>query len=104
MALYGYAPKTHSPEAFKYCPLYPLGEDPALATVNEYRQFTNECLRWAIEAETEDDRKAFLELARYWTLAALRLEGLLAPPDPKQTRFASNRELGTRFGVMSAEE
>ena len=70
----------------------------AMATVNEYRQFANECLRWAAEAETEDDRKAFLELARYWTLAALRLEGRLTPPDPKQTRLPSNRELGTRVG------
>ena len=74
-----------------------------MATVNEYRQFANECLRWAAEAETEDDRKAFLELARDWTLAALRLEGVLTP-DPKQTRLPSNRELGTRLGVMRAGE
>ena len=72
-----------------------------MATVNEYRQFANECLRWAAEAETEDDRKAFLELARDWTLAALRLEGVVTP-DPKQTRLPSNRELGTRLGVMRA--
>ena len=72
-----------------------------MATVNEYRQFANECLRWATEAETEDDRKAFLELARVWTFAALRLEGVLTP-DPKQTRLPSNRELGTRSGVMRA--
>ena len=73
-----------------------------MATANEYRQFANECLRWATEVETEDDRKAFLDLARDWTLAALRLEGILIP-DAKQTR-PSNRELGTRLGVMRAGE
>ena len=74
-----------------------------MATVNEYRQFANECLRWAAEAETEDDRKAFLELARDCTLAALRLEGVLTS-DPKQTRLPSNRELGPRLEVMHAGE
>jgi hypothetical protein len=74
-----------------------------MATVSEYRHFANECLRWATEAETEDDRKAFLELARDWTLAALRLEGVLTP-DPKQTGLPPKRELGTQSGVMRAGE
>ena len=47
-----------------------------MATVSEYRQFANECLRWATEAETEEERNAFLQMARDWTLAALRLEGV----------------------------
>jgi hypothetical protein len=67
-----------------------------MATVSEYWQFADECLRWAAEAETEDDRKAFLELARDWTLAALRLEGA-AIPDPNRARLPPNRELGTRL-------
>ena len=46
----------------------------AMATVSEYKQFAKECLRWAAEATTEEDRKAFLDLARDWTLAAVRLE------------------------------
>ena len=46
---------------------------------DEYRQFANECLRWATEVEAEDDRQTFLDMARDWTLAALRLEGLLIP-------------------------
>jgi hypothetical protein len=50
---------------------------PAMATVSEYRQFAKECLRWADEAKAEQDRAAFLELARDWTMAALRLEGAL---------------------------
>jgi hypothetical protein len=37
------------------------------------KQYAKECLRWAAEAETEEDRKALLDLARDWTLAAVRL-------------------------------
>jgi hypothetical protein len=50
-----------------------------MATAKEYRQFAVECLRWATEADTEQDRAALLELARDWTMAAMRLEGLLVP-------------------------
>jgi hypothetical protein len=50
-----------------------------MTTASEYRQFATECLRWAAEAETEDDREAFLQLAHDWTLAALRIEGVLVP-------------------------
>jgi hypothetical protein len=59
-----------------------------MATVSEYRQFATECLRWATKTETEDMRKAFLDMARDWTLAALRLEGVLAP-DAKETESPS---------------
>ena len=45
----------------------------------EYRKFADECLRWATEAETEEFRDAFIQMARDWTLAAMRLEGVLAP-------------------------
>jgi hypothetical protein len=48
-----------------------------MGTADEYRQFANECLRWATEVETEDDRQSFLDMARDWTLAAMRLDGLL---------------------------
>jgi hypothetical protein len=48
------------------------------ATAKEYRDFAAECLRWATEV-AEDERQAFLDMARDWTLAAMRLEGLLVP-------------------------
>jgi hypothetical protein len=50
-----------------------------MTTAKEYRQFAEECLRWAEEADTEQDRAALLELARDWTMAAMRLEGVLVP-------------------------
>jgi hypothetical protein len=49
-----------------------------MATADEYRQFAKECLRWATEV-AEDERQAFLDMARDWTLAAMRLEGILIP-------------------------
>jgi hypothetical protein len=50
-----------------------------MATADEYRAYAKECLKWAAEAEADDDRRSFLEMARDWTLAAMRLEGTLRP-------------------------
>ena len=46
-----------------------------MTTVDEYRRFAEECLKWATEADTEEFRQSFLSMARDWTLAAMRLEG-----------------------------
>jgi hypothetical protein len=54
-----------------------------MATADEYRQFAKECLRWATEV-AEDERQAFLDMARDWTLAAMRLEGILIPNGEQQ--------------------
>jgi hypothetical protein len=57
-----------------------------MATVNEYQQLAQQCVRWAARAKTEDKRTAFLEIARAWTLAAarvgstLRSDETLTPP------------------------
>ena len=50
-----------------------------MTTAKEYREFANECLRWAAEIKADDDRQAFLDMARDWTFAAMRLEGILIP-------------------------
>jgi hypothetical protein len=47
-----------------------------MTTADEYRDYAKECLRWADEAETDEQRQSFVDMARDWTLAALRLEGL----------------------------
>jgi hypothetical protein len=51
-----------------------------MTTAQEYRKFADECLRWATEAETEEFKDAFIQMARDWTLAAMRLDGVFAPP------------------------
>jgi hypothetical protein len=53
---------------------------PTMTTVQEYRKFAEECLRWATEAETEEFKNAFIEMARDWTLAAMRLDGVVSAP------------------------
>jgi len=52
-----------------------------MATAVEYHQYARECLHWADEAESEDQRKHFLGMARAWTQAALRLEDLSQSDD-----------------------
>ena len=44
-----------------------------MTTADEYREYAIECLRWAEEAETNEQRQSFLDMARDWTLAALRV-------------------------------
>jgi hypothetical protein len=44
-----------------------------MTTADEFRQYAQECLQWADQAETDDERQSFLDMARDWTLAALRL-------------------------------
>jgi hypothetical protein len=46
-----------------------------MTTADEYRSFAEECLRWARDAETDIERKAFLDMARTWTKAAAKVSG-----------------------------
>jgi hypothetical protein len=40
----------------------------------EYREFAQECLRWAAETKSERHRQVLLEMAKTWTQAALEIE------------------------------
>ena len=48
-----------------------------MTTADEYRQYAVECLRWAKEAETDEERQSFLDMARRvigpWPLCGLPL-------------------------------
>jgi len=46
------------------------------ACPREFREFAQECLRWA--DETEQHRQVLLDMATTWTQAALQLERSLA--------------------------
>jgi hypothetical protein len=39
------------------------GKSP-MASVQEYRKFADKCRRWATEAEPEEDKELFLQMAR----------------------------------------
>ena len=43
--------------------------------IEECRKNAEECLGWARTARTDEDRAAFLDMARTWTQAALMAEG-----------------------------
>ena len=40
----------------------------------EFREFSQECLRWADETRSEQHRHVLLEMAKTWMQAALQLE------------------------------
>jgi hypothetical protein len=42
-----------------------------MSDLNEYRQYAQECVRWAAEARSQEDQETFLEMAKAWTRIAL---------------------------------
>jgi hypothetical protein len=55
-----------------------------MTTADEFNEYAKECLRWADEAATDDERQSFLDMARDWTLAALRLAQVGSNGSPRQ--------------------
>jgi hypothetical protein len=47
------------------------GDDTAVITSSGYWQFARVCFKWAVETDTDEDRKSFLALAKDWTFAAM---------------------------------
>ena len=41
-----------------------------MSTPDDYRAMAEECFRWAQQAQTEDKRQAYLDVARTWLEAA----------------------------------
>jgi hypothetical protein len=65
------------------------------ASPKEFREFAEECLRWADETKSERHRQVLLDMAKTWMQAALQLERSLAlidddltPPRRSQPRPA----------------
>jgi hypothetical protein len=50
--------------------------------VDEYHKYARDCLRWAARAQTEEQRKQFLDLAHDWTQAATPIEDGPVPSEP----------------------
>jgi len=44
------------------------------ASPKDFREFAQECLRWAGETKSDRHRQVLLEMARTWVQAALELE------------------------------
>ena len=56
----------------------------------QYRDFARECLRWAEESASEDDRRHFIDMAKAWMHAAAELrvvnDDIAAPLPPRPAR------------------
>ena len=68
----------------------PSLESAEMASAKQYHQFRDECLRWAQAARNEAERDIYLQLAKTWHNAELRLEQSLA-------LIAERKELLGRF-------
>ncbi len=42
-----------------------------MTTFSDYRQYAQECIRWAADAKSDKDRETFVEMARAWSRVAL---------------------------------
>jgi hypothetical protein len=51
------------------------------ASPKEYREFAQDCLRWAAETKSETHRLILLEMAKTWMQAALEVECSLGRTD-----------------------
>jgi len=49
-----------------------------MKTAAEYRAMADECFQWAQEAQTDEVRASYLQLAQVWLNSASKLDGL--PP------------------------
>ncbi len=45
-----------------------------MASAKQYRQYAEECLKWAKEAQSDEYREALIQLAQDWLLAATKAE------------------------------
>jgi hypothetical protein len=50
-----------------------------MITDAEYRQYAEECLKWARAAKTAEEREAFLKMAHAWTQVRATMNGKADP-------------------------
>ena len=61
------------------------------ASPKDFREFAQECLRWAGETRSDRHRQVLLEMARTWLQAALEIEGSLGPIEATPLRSSKLR-------------
>jgi hypothetical protein len=66
-------------------------------SAKQFHEFARECMRWAEEATSEEDRRAFIEMAQAWVHAAAELRDLSHQPKPSpRPRRARKKVNGAR--------
>jgi hypothetical protein len=58
-------------------------------TEREYRKYAQECARWAVEAENDEDREALLEAAKVLTYIALVKSDVVRRPKLRKAKKLS---------------
>jgi hypothetical protein len=58
----------------------------------QYREFAKECLQWAEESTSEQDRRHFVDMAKAWMHAAAEIQRLTSP----ETTDGASRETPDR--------
>lgn len=53
----------------------------SMSKADQFRQYAEEAMRWAVRSKTEAEKHAFMELARTWTQAALQSKGAVVVTD-----------------------
>jgi hypothetical protein len=58
-----------------------------MSKAEEFRQYAEEAVRWACKSKTEQEKQAFMDLARTWTQAAVRSDRIVvvsgSTPEPR---------------------
>jgi hypothetical protein len=52
-----------------------------MSRVDQFRQYAEEAMRRARQAKTEEEKLAYIDLARTWTLAAVQSKYIFAVAD-----------------------
>jgi hypothetical protein len=75
-----------------------------MTTKTEYQQYARKCILWAARAATEEERRAFLEMADAWTRVALvdRMATARFAGDVKraQQQIPFNAAIGVALGYL----
>jgi len=57
-----------------------------MSEINHFRQYAEEAMRSARQSKIQDEKEAFIALARTWTSAAVQSERIFvsgSPPEPR---------------------
>jgi hypothetical protein len=76
-------------------PSYPME---AQMSSKQYREFARECLRWAEESASEEDRRHFIDMAKAWVQAAAELRDLSDHSETQLSRRARRKTSNGRNG------
>jgi len=68
-------------------------------SAKQFHEFARECMRWAEEATSEEDRRHFIEMAKAWVHAASELCELSHHEPPSPLRSSRRKANGRRKGT-----